>query len=53
MREEVLVHEGVVALWVLARYADVFVHVEGYDILERDASRFVGLDKAFVDIDRG
>ena len=34
--EEVLPHEGVVGLGVIARNAHILVHVESYDMLERD-----------------
>ena len=34
--EEVLPHEGVVGLGVVTRNADVFIHVEGDDVFERD-----------------
>lgn len=36
VREEVLPHEGVVRLWVVARDADVLVHVEGDDVFKGD-----------------
>ena len=41
--EQVLVHEGVVALGMLLGQAHVLVHVEGDDVLER---HFTGLDHA-------
>jgi hypothetical protein len=34
--KEVLPHEGVIRFGVVARDADIFVHVEGDDMLERD-----------------
>ena len=49
MREEVLVHEAMVALWVITRNADVLVHVEGNDIFKRDVAGFVFLDQALID----
>ncbi len=47
--EEMFVHEAVVAFGVLLRDADVFVHVEGHDMFEGDASGFVGFDEELID----
>ena len=41
MAEEVVPHEGVVALGVLLREIDVLVHVEGDDVLERHLAGLV------------
>lgn len=39
VREEVLEHEGVVGLWVVLGKPDVFIHVEGDDVLEAGRTR--------------
>lgn len=46
--EEVLPHVGVVALWVVARQADVLVHVERLHVLERELAGLVELDQLAV-----
>ena len=47
--EKVLVHETVVAFGVFFGDANVFVHVEGHDMFERDAAGLVGFDEELVD----
>ena len=47
--EEVLVHEAVVTFGVILGNADVFIHIEGYDMFEGDATGFVGFDEELVD----
>ncbi len=46
--EKVGPHEGVVALLVVARYAAVFVHIEGDDIAERHFAFLVQVDESAV-----
>jgi hypothetical protein len=40
--EQVLPHEAVITLWVLARDADVLVHVEGDNVSKRKLARLQG-----------
>ncbi len=53
VREEVLAHEGVVALGVLLGQADVFVHVERHDVGERHLAGTVEQDQLPVGFERG
>ena len=46
--EKVGPHEGVVALLVVARYAAVFVHIEGDNIAERHFAFLVEADEGAV-----
>ena len=48
MREELAEHEGVVGLGVVLREPDVLVHVEGYDMTERDSPGLVCVDERLV-----
>ena len=50
--EEILVHEGVVALGVVDGEVHVLVHVEGHDVLERNATVLVRLNKSLVNANR-
>ncbi len=50
--EEVVVHEVPIALIVLMRKAEVFVHVEGNDVFETDLTRFVHANKLLINADR-
>ena len=50
--EKILVHEAVIALRVLHREIHVLIHVEGDDILERDASLLVRLHQSLVHTNR-
>lgn len=50
--EEILVHEGVVALGVVHGEVHVLVHVEGHDVLERNATVLVRLNKSLVNANR-
>lgn len=47
-----MIHEGVVGLWVGGGDVDVFVHVEGYDVLEGDSSLVICLDEILIYQDR-
>ena len=51
--KQVFVHEVMVRLWMLPRQADIFVHVEGLDILETDFSSFVVLHKLGIHLQGG
>ena len=53
MVEEVVMHEGVVALGMVLGDAHVFIHVEGDHILERDLPRLVHADEFPVGADGG
>jgi hypothetical protein len=49
MRKEVFVHECMIALRMIARQTDIFVHVESYNIGERDAIIVVRLNEVLID----
>ena len=42
--EEVTVHKAVVAFWMLFRQTDIFVHVEGDNVLKADLACFMHFD---------
>ena len=53
MREEIAPHEAVVALRMVFGNSDVFIHVEGHDMAERDPAGLVEVDQFLVRPDRG
>ena len=48
MLEEVLIHEVMVAFWMIAWYTNIFIHVESFHILERKLSLLVKLYEFLV-----
>ena len=52
MTEEVVPHEAVVALGMVLRDADIFVHVEGDHILEGDLAFLVKFHQFLIGADR-
>ena len=48
MIEEIVVHEAVIAFRVVHGNAHIFIHVEGYHVLERYLSGTIGLDEGVV-----
>ena len=53
MTEKVVVHEAVVALGVIFRQADIFVHVEADHVLEAHFTGFMQFDQTLVSVERG
>lgn len=46
--EEIIPHEGVVALWVLSRKTHILVHVEGFHIFEGQVPILIVLNQLLV-----
>ena len=52
MIEEVVVHKVPVALVVLSGQSNVFIHIEGNNVLKGNLTCLVHLDKSFVNTER-
>jgi hypothetical protein len=51
--EEIIIHEAMVAFWMLFWQADVFVHVERNNVFKADFASLVQFDQTFVGLQRG